>query len=84
MLLLDAWCISPTSTHLRIQHVRFFSTPNCPRCPCSPPLWCIQLAKRMLGTKWQQSLGKHSGGATDLSNKTIMTVADWKRRAGYM
>jgi len=43
------------------------------------PPWCTQMAKRLLGPRWDQSLRKHYN--LDLTGKTLMSVADWKIRA---
>lgn len=40
----------------------------------------MQLAKRLLGPRWHQSLSHHS---QDLGGKTVLSIEDWKRRAGY-
>eukprot|EP00798_Chlamydomonas_sp_ICE-L_P017800 gene17800-24175_t len=42
------------------------------------------LPKRLLGPKWHHCLSRHTSDAMDLASKTVMTIADWKRRAGYM
>lgn len=47
----------------------------------SSPVPAPQLAKKVLGSRWTQSLIHHAN--MDLSGKTVLTVADWKRRAGY-
>jgi len=41
------------------------------------------LARKLLGPQWEASLGRDQA-ALNLSNKGVLTVADWKRRAGYM
>ena len=39
----------------------------------------MQLAKRLLGPRWDQSLRKNHD--IDLTGKTVLSVADWKIRA---
>ena len=67
--------------------------PPVPLAAC-PPLACAvcvqassavpPLPRRLLGPHWQDSLGRHTTATLDLTHKTVLSVADWKRRAGYM
>eukprot|EP00983_Pelagomonas_calceolata_P075410 1153000-Pelagomonas_calceolata.AAC.2 len=63
-------CPQNGSTHFTLCPLRGFT--HFTLCP-------LQMAKRLLGPRWDQSLRKHYN--LDLTGKTLMSVADWKIRA---